>query len=166
MALNDVMAKHPNVVAVFVGDPTLNESSSQRYAEEVDRLIESNPANGRIFRFPYRPDYLEILKKCDVLVAPSYNESYSTVFLDAFALGLPVVSTNAGGTPDLVNLSRGWLVEPQSVLSLTEVLNEIAELPKEEVRRRGRAGHAYVSEKHSRENVLKTLADIYQTAEI
>ena len=54
------------------------------------------------------------LASCDFLVLSSNYETQGVVLLEAFACGLPIVSTNVGGIPEIVNDSNGILVPPQS----------------------------------------------------
>lgn len=160
LSLAEVLPQHESVAALLMGDPTRGEAIAISYGEEVEQLIKTNRASERFFRLPFRTDYLEVMKNCDVVVAPSYNESYSLAFLDAFALGKPVLSTNAGGTPDLIDSTRGWLIEPKSVPALTAALKEIVSQPNE-IAKRGQAGLRYVRENHFPEAVLDKLMDVY-----
>lgn len=51
------------------------------------------------------------IKKCDVLVCPSWSEGMPNVILEAMANGLAVIATNVGATNVLVNEKTGWLIE-------------------------------------------------------
>lgn len=159
-ALVEILPKHKNAVAVIMGDSTKGETDAMKYSEEVDQILADPRLQGRVIRLPFRSDYLEVLRNCDVLVAPSYNESYSLILLDAFALGVPVVSTNAGGTPDLVDSTRGWIVEPKSVHAIADALESICASPND-IARRGEAGREYVKKNHLKAPVLKSLESIY-----
>lgn len=63
-----------------------------------------------------------LLKSVNVLCLPSYSEGMPNVIVEAFACGIPVVATNVGGIPELVNADMGILVEPGSVESLVNGL--------------------------------------------
>jgi glycosyltransferase involved in cell wall biosynthesis len=163
LALQQILPRYPQAAAILMGDPTRGEAAAAQYAEEVEQILAANPANNRIFRFPFRPDYLEVLRNCDVMVSLGYNESYSLTILDAFALGVSVVATNAGGTPDLVPPSRGWLIEPKSLESLTTTLDKVCQAP-EVVHLQSRATQDYVHQEHSSAAVLKRIMATYQGA--
>ncbi|HET8831082.1 MAG TPA: glycosyltransferase [Casimicrobiaceae bacterium] len=49
-----------------------------------------------------RSDVAEILRSLDVFVLPSLNEGISNTILEAMATGLPVIATDVGGNPELV----------------------------------------------------------------
>ncbi|MBI1223121.1 MAG: glycosyltransferase [Bacteroidetes bacterium] len=60
----------------------------------------------------FRHDIPEILPELDIFLFTSETEGLGTSILDAFAAGVPVVSTNAGGIPEIVHhLKNGFLAE-------------------------------------------------------
>lgn len=60
----------------------------------------------------------------DLVVVPSlWDEPLSRVIFESFAHGVPLVSSNTGGSPELVvEQETGWLFDPQVDGSLTDVL--------------------------------------------
>ena len=80
----------------------------------------------------------------DAMVAPSVDESFGQVFIEAMACGVPVVTTSTGGPLAFVNTEpgrpNGWLVPPDDEAALAGALVELVTQP-DERRRRGR--HAY-----------------------
>jgi glycosyltransferase involved in cell wall biosynthesis len=61
------------------------------------------------------------LRKADLFVFPTYNDAFPLVTLEAMQFALPVISTNEGGVPDIVNDGEtGFLVERQNVEQLAE----------------------------------------------
>jgi glycosyltransferase involved in cell wall biosynthesis len=60
------------------------------------------------------------------LVMPSYREGLPLTLIEATATGLPVVASNVGGIPDLVQDGKnGYLVSPGSAELLSKALNEL-----------------------------------------
>ena len=56
-------------------------------------------------------ELLETYRAYDLLVLPSLGEGIANVVLEAMAVGLPVISTDCGGMPEVViNGETGWLV--------------------------------------------------------
>jgi glycosyltransferase involved in cell wall biosynthesis len=76
---------------------------------------------GHVEGIPKRmPDY-------DALVLPSYGEGNSNVILEAMAAGLPVISTQVGGTPMLVGPAGARLLHaPGDVGALANLIAEVA----------------------------------------
>lgn len=93
---------------------------------ELDRLRETARAYGipdSVIFTGERNDLYRIYRLMDVFVLPSKNEGVSNTILEAMASGLPVIASNAGGNPELINHElSGLLVEPGSVPSLTNAL--------------------------------------------
>lgn len=57
----------------------------------------------------------------DIFVMPSLIEAFGVVFLEAMAMGLPVVATDVGGIPELIHHeSNGLLVSPGDVQGVAE----------------------------------------------
>jgi len=67
------------------------------------------------------PRKYELLADADVVVLPSRNEGQPYVILEAMAAGLPVISTNVGCIPEMVEDGmNGFLIEPGDVEGLAE----------------------------------------------
>jgi D-inositol-3-phosphate glycosyltransferase len=71
-------------------------------------------------------DLPEGLACTDVLVAPSVNEPFGQVYLEAMSCGVPVIATRSGGPLSFVNTvagaPNGWLLEPDDVDALADAL--------------------------------------------
>jgi len=60
-----------------------------------------------------------LLSACDVLVAPSLYESFGIMYVEAMRAGKPVIGSNAGGIPEVVDSgATGLLVPPGDALAL------------------------------------------------
>ena len=60
----------------------------------------------------------------DLFTLPSYMEGCPNVVLEALASGRPVVSTNVGGIPELMDARSGCLVPPADADALARALDE------------------------------------------
>ena len=63
-----------------------------------------------------------IYRRAKIFVLPSLSESQSNSLLEALASGLPVVATNIGGNPELINSQNGILVPPADSQALAEAI--------------------------------------------
>lgn len=64
----------------------------------------------------------------DVFILPSHGEDMPLALLEAMACGLPVVATDVGAIPELIeNGVNGYLVKPHDTISLAEKMKLMAE---------------------------------------
>lgn len=79
------------------------------------------------------PEYRRLLNSVDLFVLPSRLEAFAVSILEAMALGKPIIASNAGGTPEVVQSGRnGILVD----LDPDEIAQAILYLYKNESLRR------------------------------
>lgn len=67
------------------------------------------------------------LSSGDFLVLSSNYENMPVVILEALASGLPVVSTNVGGIKEMIDETKGILVEPRNREALAEAIVKMIE---------------------------------------
>jgi colanic acid/amylovoran biosynthesis glycosyltransferase len=110
----------------------------------------------------------ELLKTSDILLAPSVTSSTGDqegipgAIMEAFAAGLPVVSTNHAGIPELVqDGDSGFLVPEKDVKALVQKLEILIEQP--QLRHAmGRTGRTTVEEYYNIETLNNRLIEVYQ----
>ncbi|AFL89068.1 glycosyltransferase [Terriglobus roseus DSM 18391] len=61
----------------------------------------------------------------DLLTLPSYKEGCPNVILESLCSGRPVVATDVGGIPELMDEASGKLVKPKNVEELSRALDEV-----------------------------------------
>jgi len=66
-----------------------------------------------------------LLSSGDLAVIPSLMEATSVAALECMACELPVVASDVGGLPEIVNEEVGWLVEPGNPEALAAALIQI-----------------------------------------
>jgi glycosyltransferase involved in cell wall biosynthesis len=70
------------------------------------------------------PGIAQWMHAADVFCLPSYSEGCPTVVVEALACGQPLVATNVGGIPELVNEASGVLVPPRDAGALRQALEK------------------------------------------
>ena len=68
----------------------------------------------------------EVLRNLDVFVLSSISEGLPLVVMEAMAAGLPIVSTRAGGIPEVAHGRGVWLAEPGNPASLAAAMRKAA----------------------------------------
>lgn len=103
----------------------------------------------------------------DVFVAPSVNEPFGQVYLEAMACGKPVIGTATGGPLSFVNVSPnepdGWLIAPDDEIALSNALWESAR-DRAQSARRGAHARKHVVDSYSWDGLASTFAGIYDGA--
>ena len=101
---------------VVVGDGPLFKKLKKKVEEENIRDV--------IFTGS-RNDVENIIPSCDVLVLPSFSESFGLVLIEALACGKPVIGSNVGGITEIINDDVGLLVNPTKVSSIARAIDRM-----------------------------------------
>ncbi|MBW1796222.1 MAG: glycosyltransferase [Deltaproteobacteria bacterium] len=109
-----------------------------------------------------RTDVPGLLRALDVFVLPSRNEGISNTILEAMATAVPVVATNVGGNPELVeDGTTGFLVEPGDFQSMASAFSRYFENPDLRTQH-GRAGREKVIREFTIEKMVKSYEEVYE----
>jgi glycosyltransferase involved in cell wall biosynthesis len=65
---------------------------------------------------------VKLLNESDVYVLPSYNEGLPISILEAMSYGMPIITSNVGGIPEIVNEDNGIIVEPGNKQQIYEAI--------------------------------------------
>ena len=124
-AMKKCAAKNFNVV--LLGEPTIGEGDE--YFEQMKAIIDTEGLSDRVFLLPFRKDVLTFYKSIDWMVMATKAETFGMVTIESIAAGTPVLGSNAGGTPELLQNGRGGLLfETQNAQSLADSIDDICEI--------------------------------------
>ena len=102
---------------------------------------------------------LSLMNESNAFVLPSRGETFGVAYIEAMAMGLPVIATPCGGPEHFVNSDNGLLVDMDNVEQLTEAMSQIeATIDKyqpETIR-------AYVQERFSAKAIAGQLIEIFE----
>lgn len=113
----------------------------------------------------FREDVGAFVSRSHVLVSASLSEGMPLSFLEAMAAGLPVVATQVGGVPELVEDGQhGLLYESGDVEGLVQALSVLAfdELQRQHL---GSQAARFVRERYSEERMISAYEKLYQKGE-
>ncbi len=90
----ELLSRHSDIHFIVAGDGPLKQEIMNRVkAEQLEKHISF---------LGFRKDVPQLLKSLDVFLMTSKTEGLGSVILEAFACGIPVVATTAGGIPEIV----------------------------------------------------------------
>lgn len=75
----------------------------------------------------------ELIKKCDILVCPSWSEGMPNVILEAMANGLTILATDVGAVNVLVNEQTGYLIKNSDPQLIKDELQKIINSSNEDI---------------------------------
>ena len=161
-AVAKIKKSNQNIEYSIVGDGPLKE--------ELDKLIRELHISDTVKLLGWKDRYevLGLLKDTDILLAPSITsrngdqEGIPVTLMEGMAMGVPVVSTEHSGIPELIdNGVSGYIVPEGNVDALAEKLGYLIEQPGiwSEM---GRAGRAYVEDHYNCDSLNDQLVEIYR----
>jgi glycosyltransferase involved in cell wall biosynthesis len=152
-AIPQVLKELPNCFFLFIGEGELKGFLKAR--------CRKLGINDKVFFTGFREDIPEILSILDLFVLPSHLEGLCTSLMDAMYMGVPVVATNAGGIPEVVEDGKsGILVPPKDPRALAEAIINL--LKDEDKRRRFSAdGKQRIIEKFTASQMVDKVEQVY-----
>jgi len=116
--------------------------------------------NFRLLGFVPDADLPHYYKAADLFVLPSKSgEGMPLVLLEAMACGLPVVATNVGGVPEIIDRDCGKIVPPNDAADLAEALLEFS---RSDISAYSKKARELVEQKFNWNRNVERLIEIYE----
>jgi glycosyltransferase involved in cell wall biosynthesis len=116
----------------------------------------------KVSRREWTGDVASYLTAADIFALPSYVEGMSNAMLEAMGRGLPVIAARSGAADELIDNTRGILLEPGDRLGLAVAIGELAADPS--LRQRlGENGRAFVAHHFSTSSVVDRIEATYSS---
>ena len=155
-ALARLKPHHPKLHVVIVG--------SGRLREEYLALAERLGVGEAVHLLGERQDVPDCLAAMDLFVLPSRNEGMGRALVEAMAAGRPVIASNVGGIPALVEDRRtGRLVPPGDVVALAEAIDELVRRP-DAAKALGAAASESIGSRFGAQAMVRAVGAVYETA--
>jgi glycosyltransferase involved in cell wall biosynthesis len=117
-AYKDVQIKFPKTRLVIAGEGPERKS--------LEKLIRNLNLDNKVMLLGNRDDIPFVLKASDLFVLPSISEAFGLVLLEAMAAKLPVIATNTGGIPEIIEDQKsGIIVEQKNSSALSEAICDL-----------------------------------------
>lgn len=133
-----LLNKYDNIEFLCIGDGDKSD-----YIQGI-----KSPYRNKIIFIDKVKDVESLINIFDIGVLSTYTEGTSNAIIEYMALSKPVVSTNGGGTPELVeNGKSGFLIEQKNVNQMVEYL-ELLIIDSEKRKKMGEKGREKVLKKY------------------
>ena len=91
--------------------------------EDFCPLIDNLPVNVRVLPSMNTREVFKELRKSDFFIFLSHSEGFPGAILEAMAAGLPIVATNVGAIPEIVdNEKGGYICPPKNIEKIKEAI--------------------------------------------
>jgi glycosyltransferase involved in cell wall biosynthesis len=108
-------------------------------------------------------DVVPYYSAADIFILPSYHEGLPLVLLEAMSVGLPVIASDVGGVPDVVDHEvNGFLVPPKDVNSLARIIEWVVAHP-DRAKEIGIRAQAVIAKDYSLERMCGDYIVIYRS---
>jgi glycosyltransferase involved in cell wall biosynthesis len=122
--VRETCKNYPNIRFVIVGDGYGDE------LENAKKQIKDRGLSDIIHLTGHRNDLIDVYKSLDIFLMTSLTEGMPNTLLEAMAMEIPIVSTNPGGIPELIEHGVNGLLSPVGdVMSLVNNLEKLITNP-------------------------------------
>jgi len=130
---------------------------------ELEELVHEKGLDNCFQFLGFRADSHLMMKDFDLFVLPSLSEGLPSAIMEAMANSLPVVGSDVGGIPELIeNGHNGLLVPPADPEKLARAIQQLAE-DSETLTRMGDRGRQRVEEKFTLERKIEETENLCHT---
>lgn len=143
-----------NVICVICGTGPMEA--------DLKELMRARGLENEVLFLGFRTDIPRVLKMLDILVIMSLTiESFSMAAVEAMAMEVPLIATNVGGIPEVVDDGiTGIIVPPANVDALCEAIKYLIQNPGIRFRM-GQNGRVRVLERFTIESNVRRTEDIF-----
>lgn len=153
-AAHSVISSFPKTRFLFIGD------GPKRH--QLEKKVSELGLEQKIIFAGSRQDVPQILSMTDLFVLPSLKEGLPMALLEALAASLPVVATNVGAIPKVIEDGHsGVLVQPGDAKELAKAIMDLLANP-QKANRLAKNAHRKVKQQFSSERMAEKYIDVYQ----
>jgi len=123
-ALSMLKENEKNIHVVFIGDKTKNEADD--YVQKLNDAIEINHLQERTTFLPHQSDIQKLYGAFDLVIVPSWAETFGTVTIASMACGVPIIGSNTAGTAEILG-NETFLFEAKNPNALAQTLLKLTQ---------------------------------------
>lgn len=163
-AMKMIVARHPDVIGVVVGDSNgVPRVQGRDYLDVVKDLARDLGIANRVEFLGYQKHANQLMHGFDVFALPSYAEPWGRVVCEAMVADTPVVASDCAGPRDIIDDGiNGLLVPPKNPEMLATAITRILDSP--DLRASLiKAGHQWVRDNCSPEKHAVSIMQLYDS---
>ncbi len=155
-AINILKKEYPNIKCLMIGRYSRFDYDYEKFIKDNNLqnniTILGNTSHDKIF---------EYLKKSKVFVNPTHLEMYSHTLTEAMSVKLPVISSDVGGNPELVDhKENGFIIKSTDYNSLAKYIDFLLKNPGI-AKKMGEKGYKKVKEEFSENQMVEKYINLY-----
>lgn len=133
------------------------------YKNEINSKLQKLPTHlYKLLGNLNQEELRDIFLSSDVTIIPSVMEATSLAAMEAMSCGLPVISTNVGGMPEIItHNSTGWLVDSKNSNDIASIIERIVN-EEYDLFKMGESANQYVNQKKSWKSIATKVEKIYR----
>jgi glycosyltransferase involved in cell wall biosynthesis len=136
--------------------------SAGDYPARIREAIDGLGLADRVTLLNHRENVAALLQQADIFVLPSLSEARPRSILEAMLAELPVVASDVGGIPTIVEHEKnGLLVPPSDAAALADAFDRLAASEATRIQL-GRAGRMHVEQECRPERTARKYVDTYR----
>lgn len=157
-ALAQIKDEFPELDLLIVGEKTYNEHDD--YLKELNTTIKNEELSNRVHLRPFMKDIRYFFASVDRFIMASKAETIGMVTIESMSYGTPVIGTNSGGTPEL--LEFGKLGSLYTVNDQADFIQRLKDSLKnsEQVKETARRAKEIALKKYSKSEVVKAIVEL------
>lgn len=155
-AVNILKKKYPNIKCLMIG-------RYSKFDYDYEKFIKDNSLQNNIMILGNTPHdkIFEYLKKSKIFVNPTHLEMISHTLTEAMSVKLPVISSDVGGNPEIVqHEENGFLIKSTDYDSLAKYIDFLLKNPKI-AKKMGEKGYKQVKEEFSEDQMVEKYINLY-----
>jgi glycosyltransferase involved in cell wall biosynthesis len=153
-AFTTVSKEYPKSRLLLVGDGQLQI--------KIQEMVKERGLIDKVSFLGTRKDISRLMNGADGYLMSSAWEGLPMVLLESGACGLPSVTTDVGGTSEIIEQGKnGFLAKPRDPRSLAQAMDELMKLPAAQLHQLGVVGRSRVLRDYSFDTVIEKWEAIY-----
>ena len=122
-AMKRVTEFYPNVKGFIIGQSVEDEPDIEN---KLNKLIKTLNMCNKIELLGFQQNTMKFLKRSTIFVLPSFKEGTPNTILEAMSLGIPVIASNVGGIPQIIEDGvNGILIQKFDSVELSDIIIEL-----------------------------------------